>query len=268
LDQINLNITKANDAISSLEEKIQEEEAKKEELISLVNDLATKELSLKGGIKDLSNSVDEKQAEKSVLISEIVQIKQDLDSLRRDKSLFTEDIKGYIKRGADDIGLYTILAFLPMCMMFYVTYNLFCNSQTILAYDFSKNSTPIIDLLLSRLPYTVISVVIIEVCFRICLHFVGRIIELNKERLSISRVSIIARDVSDSIFSGVDVEDEEVKFHLMAKLKMDMLKAHLSKDVGKEYEYDPAMQVDLPKRSIVRGLIGKILDSNADKAQQ
>lgn len=262
LNQINLKITEANDAISSLEEKIQEEEAKKEDLIASVNDLSTKELSLKSVIKDLSNTVDEKQAEKSSLISEIVQIKQELDSLRRDKSLFTEDIKGYIKRGSDDIGLYTILAFLPICIMFYVTYNLFCNSQAILSYDFSKNATPMIDFLLSRLPYTIVSVVIIEVCFRICLHFVSRIIELNKDRLNISRVSIIARDVSDSIFSGIDVEDEEIKFHLMAKLKMDMIKAHLSKDVGKEYEYDPAMQVELPKRSLVRELISKVLDSN------
>ena len=73
------------------------------------------------------------------------------------------------------------------------------------------------------------------VAYEVSNIFIRKIMEINQQILDFAKIGIIAKDVSETSSINLDLTDEE-KFELRTKLKMDMLKSHLSKDLGKKFE--------------------------------
>ena len=67
--------------------------------------------------------------------------------------------------------------------------------------------------------------------------FIIEFIRISNRRMDLTKVSIVAQDVSDASTQGLDFTDEDV-YELNTKLKMDVLKSHLKGYVADDYEYD------------------------------
>ena len=89
----------------------------------------------------------------------------------------------------------------------------------------------------NRLPFVAISIFVVHACYKIAKVFIAEIMKINQQRLNLSKVSIVAKDVSDSSTTGLEFEDDEI-YELRTKLKMDMLASHLKGYVGDDYKYD------------------------------
>lgn len=67
--------------------------------------------------------------------------------------------------------------------------------------------------------------------------FIKNIIHIQKQRRTFAKIGIIAKDIADSSIEGLNIKEKE-KFELRTKLKMDLLKSHLTNEIGEKYEYN------------------------------
>ena len=88
----------------------------------------------------------------------------------------------------------------------------------------------------SRMPFVIIVVSILFVCYEISKMFIKNIIHIQKQKRIFMKIGILAKDVADQSILGLDLNENE-KFELRTKLKMDLLKSHLSNDIGENYDY-------------------------------
>lgn len=87
------------------------------------------------------------------------------------------------------------------------------------------------------MPFVIAVGTVVFVSYEVSNIFIRKIMEINQQKLDFQKLGILAKDVSESATQGLDLSDEE-KFELRTKLKMEMLKSHLSKDLGKKFKID------------------------------
>lgn len=96
-------------------------------------------------------------------------------------------------------------------------------------------------LLLSRIPYVTIASGIIYACYEIAKVFISEMIKINRQRLNLTKISIIAKDVSSAAETGLNNLDEDKIYKLRTEQKMELLRNHLTYYLGKD------VQEPLPK---------------------
>lgn len=92
-------------------------------------------------------------------------------------------------------------------------------------------------MVVSRAPFAIISIFIIHACYKIIRMFILEVIRINNRRLDLTKVSIVAKDVSDTASRDLNFGDSE-RYDLNTKLKMELLKSHLKGYVADDYEHD------------------------------
>lgn len=174
------------------------------------------------------------------LNSEIPIKRKELKELIENKNIFSTEMKEYIEQGNEDIKLYTKLSLIPWIIILGVTSIIFYRSHDLALKltDALLNSSQInIEaILLSKIPFTLTVISILFVSYEISKLFIKNIIMIQTQKRVFAKIGIIAKDVADSSIKDLEIEEED-KFHLRAKLKMDLLKAHLANDIGEKYEY-------------------------------
>lgn len=236
--KIALNEIEAQKILLALDE-VKKEKALEE--LELAKTKSTLE-EINKNIQISKNNLDQIEQKSKTINKEIADTEKQLATLVDNKNLFAYEIEEYVKQGNRDIQSYTILAFLPWLIIAYVTWYLFNGSVEISKISNSLNSTSITDIIISRIPFTIIAGAIIIVSYEISKIFVGKIIEINTQKLRLSEIGIISKDISYASTSGLDLEEKE-QYELRTKLKMDLIRHHLKKLDPElfEYEIDPSI---------------------------
>ena len=99
-----------------------------------------------------------------------------------------------------------------------------------------NNNARIFSILATRLPYVIIATAIIGAAYKLAALFVSEIMRINQQRLNLSKVSIIATDISDASAEGLTELSEEDLWQLKTRLKMDMLRDHLKDYLSKDFQ--------------------------------
>ena len=60
-------------------------------------------------------------------------------------------------------------------------------------------------------------------------------IKINQQKLSLTKVSIIAKDIASASENGLNLNDHEL-FQLRSHLKMNMLRDHMKEYLSKDFE--------------------------------
>lgn len=242
-EELSARKREAEEELAGVAEELGNLKAERDEFQNQVEAISDECSQLEHKADQLGKKIDSQedileQREKSrrELTERVSDLHKELAELQNDKSLFTDEIAEYARRGDRDSRMYLLLAFLPIVILSFMAWRLYENSEFGVNFHELGTGISVGEYLLARLPYVVVSVAIIEVSFRVCMHFVKRLIHIHQDRLDLARISIIARDVSDSSLQGLDVTEEEA-FDLRAKLKMDVLKSHLANHIGHDYEY-------------------------------
>ena len=185
-------------------------------------------------ISTLEDQIEKKIVERKGLNEEVARANSRLSELKSDIHLFPSEIAGYVKQGARNIWLYVALSAIPFAVICPVTYKLFDNSERLLNAFLSDPKLPIIDYLLSRLPYAAVSIVILTVCYTIMHKLFAEIITINRRKQDLYKISIVATDVSFASQQGLTL-DEEVLYNLRTQTKMELLKEHLRQHLSEDY---------------------------------
>ncbi|MBB5319973.1 hypothetical protein [Marinobacter oulmenensis] len=189
-------------------------------------------LTASNKLTNIENSIEVKSDERSKLISETNDLKSDLQRLIEDKNTFSSELSDYISEGEKNIKKYYALASIPVVIMATLTIILISNSIDLLHTETSLNG--VISTVISRLPFTLVTIGLITASFKICKFFISEMTRIYDERLAMTKLSIIAKEVSNSVFD--DVNDPEIKYALRAQLKMDLLKQYMKNEIGGDFQ--------------------------------
>lgn len=254
-DKINENLKvlelkegELNDKISLLEESKEEiensivsSEKKQAEIVSDINRRNSEESEIKLRVAQLDDDIDTKKKQRESLNQEIVNKERELKNLQNDVNLFPTEISGFVSQGARNISRYTVLAFLPILILVYVTFYVFNNAAAFLQAYSVVTTENMIAVFLSRLPFAMVALGIAGASYKIAKIFISEIIKINTQRLNLSKISIIAKDVSEASEQGLDMDEEQL-YSLRTKLKMELLRSHLKSYVEDEYYNKSALR--------------------------
>lgn len=210
----------------------------KENLQESISKLANEESNIISRKEKLDDSIDQKIKDQQGLNTEIADGKIHLRKLKENINLFPSEITGFVDQGARSITRYTILSSIPIIVIILVTASLFLSSADLTVVYKRPEGVDIWTVLLTRIPYVVISATLIHACYRIAKIFISEIIKINRQRLNLSKISIIATDVSNASSEGLDLNSDE-HYQLRTKLKMELLREHLKEYIRSDYTYEP-----------------------------
>jgi len=257
-DEATSNLNTINQEIQQAEDEYKEADLKLSDILSeiITNEETLKKLKsdqeqaktstddLESKAERINDTIQKKNIELKSLNENIVTTDKKLKALIANKNLFTDEIEEYAARGNRNIWFYSFFAIIPLLILSFVTSRLYLNSESMLHLINDETKYSIMDILLSRLPYVLVSIFLIQGSYYLCKAFVVRIMEIHRDRLNLSRVTIIAKDISEASSHDLEGLSDEQKYEIRNLLKMEMLKAHLSKDVGEDYKYKSEANFD------------------------
>lgn len=209
-----------------------------EERNGLVADVKTREesvASLEEQEVTIKERINARNAERSAMATEIGEMKQELRSLQDDINMFPTEISGFVSQAAQNTRSYWRLSWIPIFLLVTMAALLVFNAANLTTVVDEYENARIFSILATRIPYVVIATAIIGAAYKLAALFVGEIMRINQQRLNLSKVSIIATDVSKASEEGLEnLSDEEI-YALRTRLKMDMLRDHMKEYLSKNF---------------------------------
>lgn len=187
--------------------------------------------------QELKNSIQEREATLTIINTNISTKREELKELESDTSLIAYDVQDYIKNANTHLLYYLGLSVIPWILIVFMTYFIINGGMDLTTVLKVEKDAQLWTIFWSRIPLVIAVATVIFVAYEISNVFIRKIMEINQQKLDFQKLGILAKDVSESASQGLDLSDEE-KFELRTKLKMEMLKSHLSKDLGKKFEID------------------------------
>lgn len=241
-ERIEEQLENKNEELANLYQSITESTEEQEELTSQINEkkdsltnVNKKIDTLQKDLQSLNNTLNKTKIELESKNKKLIEVSDKLKDKERDNSLIAYEVGDYIRQGARDKQTYILLSFLPWLIITYVCFHLFDSSIEIAHINLEEVN--IYETVFSRLPFTAIASLIIFCAFKVSEIFINNIIEINNQKLRLSEVGIIAKDVSDAASDNLGMTDEEL-FEIRTKLKMEILRHHLKKLDPEKFEYN------------------------------
>lgn len=212
-------------------------------------------LELESDIEDRKNTVSTLSNQSSIL-------KEEIARLQEDKSIFAIELKDYIGQGTSSKWQYFFLALIPLAVIASMAIMLFINASNFLEdLSTSRNTW---ELILSRTPYTLISFALITASYQICAYFIKQLTHINNERLNMTKLQIIAKDVTDTALDP-EIDDPEKRQELRARLKMEVLKNYMRKEFTEDFN---AMQEKEETKTSLQQRSPKTSESNDEEVEE
>ena len=202
-------------------------------------------------ILDQVNRIGEVSDVRSKLARSIIKKEQRLKSLIANINLFPSELSDFVSQGARDVRLYFILAAVPIILIAAMFGILVDGAADLTTRITGEESVNILAIIVSRAPFVIVSVTVITASYYLARMFILEMVRVNRQKLSLSKIGIIAKDISYSVEHELDLSDEE-KYARRLRLKMDMLRDHLKDYLSKDFEpslpkRSPFEQFELPK---------------------
>ncbi|MBK3749287.1 coiled-coil domain-containing protein [Stutzerimonas balearica] len=172
------------------------------------------------------------------LNQEVAEVSRELAGLVNDRSLISDEFRDYVCEGRRQSAVYIKLMVVPCVAVLLCAVLLYNGSHNILFGHYETSEDKLAALLL-RMPFAAVLGGIAYYSWNIANRFLNKIFEVESERLTLAKLLVIAKDTVFSTAEQVGVDKSE-KFYLRTRLKIEMLKAYLSKDLGASFGFELA----------------------------
>ncbi|MBZ9764394.1 hypothetical protein LB553_26495 [Mesorhizobium sp. CA8] len=190
-------------------------------------------------VKAIELSINKLNSEREEISSDISKKEAYLREIKNNINLFPTEIAGYVKQGTNNIRLYAGICVVPLLIIGLITIRLFANSEKLLNFFLQNHQIGIVEFLISRIPYVAISASVLVVCYSILYRLISEILNINRKRQDLYKISIIATDVSYASQEGMELTNDE-RYELRTQTKIEMLKEHLKHHMSEDYLYAPS----------------------------
>jgi hypothetical protein len=221
-------------ATSREQGKLKRVETQRDEAISrnaeLARSIADEEARL-GGIKgNISRSL----ITRSRLAQNIGEKTEKLRELQSNIHLFPSELSDFSRQGARDSKTFFLLSLIPSALIVLMFFLLVKGAADLTTKITGAEYVNLPALAVSRAPYVAISCAIITVSYYLAKMLILEMIRISRQRLALTKISIIAKDISSSVDGDLNLSDEE-RYQRRIALKMDMMKNHLQEYLSSDF---------------------------------
>lgn len=234
--QLNDEISESESYINDLKKTSDEYHTDITSMKSEIAALEREEGELSSKFELISDNIDKKKSDQRQLNSEISTAESELKHLKEEIRLFPSEISGFVKEGTGSVFRYSIMASVPIFVIVGVVVSLFTGAVDLTVLHETEDSYELLSVLLTRLPFVLISIAIIHACYRLAKVFISEIISINKQRLNLSKISIIATDVATAASDGLGFDDDEL-YQRRLEMKMELLREHMREYISADYKF-------------------------------
>lgn len=206
-------------------------------------------------LQDVKNDIARVSEVRSKLARSIIDKEAELKILKGNINLFPSELADFVSQGSRDVKLYALLAAIPIAVIATMFAILIEGGVDLTTRITGETDVNILAILVSRMPFVIVAVTIITACYYLARMFILEMVRVNRQKLSLSKIGIVAKDISYSIEQELEMSEDE-KQERRLRLKMDMLRDHLKDYLSKDFE------PSLPKRSPFEQLRIPGLDRN------
>jgi hypothetical protein len=185
--------------------------------------------------------LDNKTKTKKSLDEEVYGLNSKLSELRANLDLFPSELESFVTQGRKNTRTLFWLALTPIVVIVIMFGILISGAADLTTKIDPEGKINIVALVASRTPYLAVALAIITACYKIARVFIFELIEINRQRLNLTKVSIIAKDISAASETGLELSEVE-RYGLRVRLKMELLKDHLKGYIS------PDFQISLPTK--------------------
>lgn len=241
--QLEAKITELNSLLNNINTSIAEKEKEKNKTIALyesektkLEELNSKLTILQGSLSQLSSDISNKTNEKNNLSLEVTDVQSKLRDLKKTFATYANEYSSFNKQSNLYIGFYSLLLFIPVFILGFVLYELFKGTVDLTTLYKKEENLDIKIVFLSRLPFVSIAGFLIYGSFQIFKLISLKIMDIQAEKLSFSKISIVAQDIVNLSTEGLTLTDEQIQ-DTNIYLRIEMLKAYMKETIGKDFEY-------------------------------
>lgn len=227
-DEVVARMVQAKSELKKLENFLSAKAIEKENLVKDIEGASAGLTLIKNNETQLSQSVEN-------LNRSISDKKLELQEIVNDRSLISDEYKDYVIEGSKQSRTYEWFLLFSIFVLALCAFQLYTGARRILVADV-ESYAQIIGLILQRAPFAAALVVLITVAWKLSALFVGRIMKIHEQRLALARLLVIAKDTVYSSMDGLSITDEQ-KFRERIKLKLQMLRSHLTAELGSDFKY-------------------------------
>lgn len=185
--------------------------------------------------------------ERKILNDEIASLKQELSSLVNDRSVISDEFTDYVKEGKAQARTYLALMILP-CLTIGLCAYLIHNGASNLVFTHYATREDMIAALMLRIPLALALGAAIYYSWLIGSAFLKKIFSIQEERLTLAKLLVLAKNTVFSTAEDLGIDPKE-KFYLRTRLKIELLKSHLAKDIGSEMRLMELEKLTIPPRN-------------------
>lgn len=185
---------------------------------------------------DIEAKIEERTAERSTLAAEIESQKATLRELQSDINMFPTEIREFTRQAGQNIRFYWMLSAVPILILISMTLALLFNAAGLATR--MVNPDEVWAVIVTRTPYVALASAIIVASYKFARILISEMMRINQQKLNLSKVSIIATDVSHASEHGLDELSDEKVYELRTDLKMDMLRDHLKEYLSESFVED------------------------------
>lgn len=216
---------------------VQQLQLKESELDQNISAKTTRNSQLTEENSRLGQSIEEQKSDSTVLGDEIREKSKELKELNKNIDIFPLDFKGYVEQGGKNIQLYIALSVIPLILIAIVTTLTFYGGVELSTVYERVEEPDLRTMFFTRLPFSLIMIAILTVCYKFAKIFMNEIVRVNQQRLNLTKLSIIAKDINEAATHNLNFSEEE-EYELRTHLKMQMLRQYLKPYLGENYNYD------------------------------
>lgn len=234
--ELNGTINQLNQSKSQVEDEL---ESVQERLTATDRNVSSKKQELSeysARIESAASSIEQKTEERKQLSTEIAKARSELRELKENINLFPTEISGFVAQGAASIKRYSILASIPIIVLGLVTVDLYSRASELSNLANLPESISIWEVLMARSPYVLVCGALIASSYKLARIFITEVIRINEQRLNLTKISIIAKDVSDASEDGLSLDDA-ARYEHRTHLKMNLLREHMKGYIAYDYQY-------------------------------
>lgn len=167
----------------------------------------------------------------------ISKLDSELKKLAADKSLISDEYGPYVKEGRSQAFIYVLVVIFPLAAIIFSVYELYAGAAKLLTTDY-KTPTDILASFILRIPFAAVFGLAIYYSWKLTSSIIQKIFTIHSDRLTLAKLLVLAREAVHSSARNLEISNETI-LQEQLKLKIEVLKSHLSKDLGPNFEYNP-----------------------------
>lgn len=249
----------------------------KSELQSISSEVVTESTKLVGLKKELSETLNTltqtknniAQLNETVIANNknISKLNSELKKLASDKSLISDEYGPYVKEGRSQAFIYILVVIFPLAAIIFSVYELYAGASKLLVADY-KTPTDILASFILRIPFAAVFGLAIYYSWKLTSSIIQKIFTIHSDRLTLAKLLVLAREAVHSSARNLEISNETI-LQEQLKFKIEVLKSHLSKDLGPSFDYNPVQANKATKQQKPAEAVNdKKIDTEEEKEEE